>query len=440
MTTLYLAEKRSMGEDLARVLGAGKTGQGFIRLKSGDVVTWAMGHLLDTADPEAHNEQWGGRWSWEQLPMVPTSFKRQAVRSKAAQLKVIKDLLKDSSTVVIATDAGREGELIGREILEHCKFKGKVKRLWTSSLTDQDIRKALSTLRDGSQTEALLEAAKARQESDWIYGYSLTRAATLAAQQRGQWFPVGRVQTPTLYLVVKRELEIENFKSVTYYELLAKVRTARGHELELRHSPGEASRITDLAKAQRLVKDLDGFQGPLSVTRGPKREGPPLPYSLPKLQKDASRILGFSAATTLEVAQKLYERKTITYPRTDSEHLPESLKELVPDILRTLSARYPDDVDFVKRGGIVMRKSTFDDAKLSDHHGMIPTNVAVSLQGQEAQLYELIAQRFLQTLCPDHQFDETVVQLDARGTVFKTTGRVTTDPGWRVLLKRAEPE
>lgn len=431
--TVYLAEKPSQASDIATVLGIKRRGDGFIEVTGGDVVTFARGHLLELAEPQAYKEEWGGRWAWSQLPLAPTEWKYTVNRKTSGQLKTIKELLKDASRVVIATDAGREGELIARLILEHCRFKGQVDRFWTSSLTPHDIKLALGKLLPGAAKVPLFEAARARQHLDWAYGLSLTRAATLAADVRGNYFAVGRVQTPTLALVVRRFLEIQGFEAKPYFELEATVRTKAGKEFKMWHAPDEEHRIRDKAVADALAAKAKGANAPLSVHQESAKESPPLPFSLPKLQVEADRVLGFAGARTLEVAQKLYELKATTYPRTDCQHLAESQKDDVPGILRNLEGHFAAEVGTVKARGTVLRNSTFDDSKLTDHHGIIPTDLSVPLSGDEAKLFRLIAQRFLQTISPDCLFDKTTVKLDANGVPLKATGRVVTDPGWQAI-------
>ncbi len=434
MSTVILAEKPSQAMDIGKVIGIKGRGDGFLELVNGWYITWAIGHLLELAEPQDYNEAWGGRWSWTQLPMIPEQWKYQVNRKTSKQLTVIKGLLKKATHVIIATDAGREGELIAREVLEHSKYKGKISRFWTSSLVASDIRRALDNLKKGEETYPLYEAALARSHSDWMLGLTGTRGASLAANVRGDYFPLGRVKTPTLALVVRRCLAVKNFAAKTYYELEAVVRTKKGATLKMLHAPDEEHRITKKDDAESLKKRALGHQGPLRVEKRAETEAPPLPYSLPALQKDANRILGFSAKNTLKVAQALYEKKAATYPRTDCQFLAESQVAEVPAVLDVGAKRFPAAVSALRKAGIVTRKSTFNDAKLVDHHGIIPTMLHVAeLEGAEEQLYALICQRYLQTLGPDCKFTSTRITMDANGVPFKATGRVINDPGWQAL-------
>lgn len=434
MSKLILAEKPSVAMDIGRVIGIKGRGDGYIDLVNGDCITWAVGHLLELAEPQDYQESWGGRWSWAQLPMIPEQWKYNVIKKTSKQLTVIKNLLKKASAVIIATDAGREGELIAREILEHFKFKGPVSRFWASALTPADIRKALDNLKPGAATYNLYEAALARSHCDWMLGLGGTRAASLAANVRGDWFALGRVKTPTLALVVRRDLAIKGFSSKTYYELEAQVRTKKGASFKMMHAPSEENRITSRADAEALKKQADGHTGPLKVEKTHESEAPPLPYSLPALQKDANRILGLTAKNTLKLAQELYELKATTYPRTDCQYLASSQIPEVPGVLDVVGKRFPTQVAQLRKAGIVTRKSTFNDEKLTDHHGIIPTGLFVAgLEGAALQLYTLICQRYLQTLAPDHRYLATRVTMDANGVPFKATGRATIDPGWQAL-------
>ena len=433
MKTLYLSEKPAQARDIGAVIGIKRRDNGFLELNNGDYISWAVGHLLELAPPEELNPDWGGRWHWGQLPMIPDTWKYNVVSRTKDQFKVIKNLLKQVDRVVIATDAGREGELIARSILEHCKWRGKTERLWTSSLVASDIKKALAQLKSDAETYPLYEAAVARQHCDNIYGYSGSRGATLAAQVRGIAFPLGRVQTPTLALAVRRALEIKNFNEREYFELEAQVRTRSGKTLKMMHAPDAENRITTKDEAERRSKQAARAQGPLSVVKTNHSEGAPLPYSLPALQSDANRIFGFTAKNTLKLAQSLYEKKATTYPRTDCQHLAVSQMLEVEDVLAVVARRYKPMTDALREKGIVKRKTTFDDSKLTDHHGVIPTAQYVELEGAELQLYQLICQRYLQVLGPDCKYQSTRVTMDANGIPFKATGKTILDPGWTSL-------
>jgi DNA topoisomerase III len=258
-----------------------------------------------------------------------------------------------------------------------------------------------------------------------------SRAVTLGAQNAGTAYPVGRVQTPTLGLVVRREWEIRNFVTVAYYELEAQVKSAGGATFKMFHAPAEKDRIRDLAEAQRRKSMADGVRAPLDVKTEPKSESPPLPYTLPALQKDANRLLGLSARATLKLAQELYEAKAITYPRTDCQYLAASQKGEVEPTLDRLAKLFPAAVAAARASGVTMRDSTFNDAKLSDHHGICPTVADVTVSVEAAKLFSLIAQRYLRTISADCLFDKTTVLLDANTVPFRATGKIITSPGFR---------
>lgn len=432
MTKVFLAEKPSQATDIAKIIGIKRRCEGYIELVTGDVMTNVRGHALEIADPKEHNPAWGERWNWGQLPMVPAEWKMNVVKGFAGQLKIIKDLLKIHGQVVICTDAGREGELIGREVLTYCKFKGKVERLWVSSLVEADVKKALANLKPGSATEPLYEAALARSHMDNIWGLSLTRAATLAANT-GELFTVGRVQTPVLNMVVMQDLKVEAFDAKDYYELEAQVQSAGGHTFTMTHAPEESKRIRDKEVAKNLMQRASKARGPLSVVCTPGKESPAAPFNLPLLQKEANKAFGFSAKETLDLAQALYDKKATTYPRTDCAFLAESQKGEVAETLEALEKVFPKAVATLKSMGLDLRSSVFNDAKLSDHHAIVPTRQYVPLAGKELQLFTLIVQRYLRVLSKDLKFDGTKVTMDANGVAFSATGRIINFEGWRAI-------
>jgi DNA topoisomerase-3 len=433
MTTLYLAEKPSQARDLAKVIGTAGNGEGYIPLKGGDAITWGFGHLLTSFMPEDYDKDWS-RWRLDNLPLLPPGFKKKPGKGKTQQLNVIKRLLREHDRLVIATDAGREGELIAREILDYYKYKGKISRLWLSSLVEEDIRKALAALRDGKATEPLYDAARAREESDWIYGLSMTRAATLQFGG-GEVMPVGRVKTPTLAMVVKRCQDIENFSAKAFYELEAHLVTAAKHHLVLRHAPAEDKRILDVKVAEALARKAEGAQGPLSVKEKTEKERAPLLFATPDAQTAASNKHGLGAQGTLDVLQALYEKKVITYPRTSCAYLGVAFKQEIPAILAALRQTFPQAVAALeKMGGPVLDSRLFDDSKLTDHHGLLPTKVAPGkLSEPESHVYRLVALRALEALAPDHVYRALTIAMDANGVMFGARGKTTLSPGWTSL-------
>lgn len=434
MSTLYIAEKPSQARDIAKVLGIAGNAEGYIPLQGGDNMTWAFGHLLAGKMPEDYNPAWK-QWTLTALPLRPAVFEKLPAKGKSEQLAIIKKLMAKATRVVIATDAGREGELIARELLTYFRYTGKVERLWLSSLVESDIRKGLKALLPGDKTVPLYHAALAREESDWVYGLSMTRAATLALGADREVLPMGRVKTPTLAMVVKRCTDIENFKTRTYFELEAHCQTAGGHPLVLKHAPPEESRVHDKATAAALAKRAQGAKGPLRVVEKEERAKPPLMYTTPDVQATASNKFGMSAQGVLSVLQALYEKKVLTYPRTNCAHLGEAHKAEIPAMIAAIRSVDGAGVALLeKMGGPLLSPRLFDDSKLTDHHAIVPTGVPpVGLTTEESKVYGLVARRALQALAPDHRFKSTSVSLDANGVPLSASGAVDIDAGWTAL-------
>lgn len=441
--TVILTEKPSVATDIALALaGVAPKKNGYIELPNGVILTWAIGHLIQQAKPHEYDPALK-KWSFDTLPFIPTEWKH-VVRDKGAeQLAVIGRVLKQARLLIIATDAGREGELIARELLQWFNYRGAVKRLWLQAMTKKDIMAGFAKLKDGRETEGLWAAAVARSEADFLYGINGTRSATLAINQYQQLYPIGRVQTPTLYLVVKRMLDIENFKPQDYYELAIDVTTANGHALTLTHAPKEDARITDIAVAERMLQQVSGASSPLSVTTSPDRERPPLPHNLASLQQEANRAFGLSAQETLDVAQALYEKKkALSYPRTGCPYLSSAQKEDVEPTLSWIAKLHPEGVSSLRAQGIELRDSVFDDSKLEDHHGLVPKDPSRLLEDStliERQVYALVAARYLRAIAPDVLFNKTVILMDANSIPFQATGKVVTRAGWRgIKINRPE--
>lgn len=452
MTTVWICEKPSQARDIAAVLGeiAGEKIEGAIRTSAG-IVTWASGHLLEQWQPEKYNAALE-RWSLDALPIVPDVWRNSVVPSKlgmpskAHQLRVICDLVKESSQVVIATDADREGEAIGREILDHAKYRGPIKRLWLSALDPESVKRAVASLRDGATTAPLYWAAQARSRADWLVGMNLTRAATVIAKSAGAQGvrSVGRVQTPTLALVVRRDAEIESFVSRDYFEIEADV-DASGTPVTLRHAPEAEARIFDRAVAEKLAQQVIGATGPLKVEVERKRQAPPPLFSLKALQKACNKRFGFGADKTLEVAQSLYEtHKVLSYPRSDCGYMPAEQAADIPAILAHLSR-----VDGIGKaataasGSPVIRKSVWDSAKITAHHAIVPTLTPVqlsSLSNDERRVYLLVAQQYVASLSPDYIYDHTHVLMMANDVPLSATHNAPVSLGWKLVLDDDESE
>lgn len=432
MTTLYLAEKASVARDLVSILGMKSKESGFWITPSGDLVSNAVGHLVDGFDPHEYHEEWK-KWNLAHLPMVPEVWKVRPHDKTKGQLMLLGKLLKSCTRVVVATDAGREGEMIGREILDYFKFTGKIERMWPTNMVLSEMKKALASLKSDAATRPYYEAALARRGADWIYGISMTRAVSIVGNVNGP-LPVGRVQTPTLTLLVNRHKAIAEFKEQTYFELEAKIKTAAGHELSLFHKPAEDKRISVEKEAMGLAAKAKGAEAPLVVTCEPKKQAPPLPFKLSTLGKACSSAFGLTAKGTLEIAQALYDKRVLTYPRTDSEYLGTEQKTDMPDVIAAVRSTLPTQVDVLLAQGTVFRPSLFDDSKLTDHHGIIPTvQVPEGLKDIEMKVYRLVALQFLRAMGQDKLYDQTVVKLDANGVEFQTSGNVVTRPGWTAI-------
>ena len=437
MATVVLTEKPSVARDVARVLGANKRGQGYAE-GNGYIVTWALGHLVQFAEPDDYGPPWKGRWSFAQLPMIPEQWKLKTTRSTSDQYQIVKKLLNSPQTerVICATDAGREGEHIFRLIYEHTRCKKPVSRLWVSSLTDEAIRGGFRALQEGAAFDHLAAAARARGQADWLMGMNLTRAYTV---HNKALCTIGRVQTPTLSMVVKRDAAIASFVKAYFYELVAQLEEG----FAAKYCKDGQTRIDKKEEAERLHRQLSPNKvGTVrKIEKKVKRNRPPPLYDLNNLQRDANRCFGFTAAQTLERAQALYEtHKLITYPRTESRHISEDMVPKLPGILEKLT--HPQAAVALERlrGGHRLGRAYVDRTKLTDHHAIIPTgqqpssNLAPDLQ----KVYDLVVARFVGVFLPDQQVEETTVLLDIGGADFVAKGSVVLEAGWTVAAMRPQ--
>ena len=437
---LYIAEKPSVAREIAQVLGVkdrASKSQGY--LSNGEhLITWALGHLVNIAEPECQNEKWKGRWSLAQLPMLPRRFKLEVLEERKRQFTVVKELLnrEDVAEVVNATDAGREGELIFRRIYLQSKSSKPIKRLWASDMTEEGLKKALANLFEGEEKRNLGLAAFARAEADWLVGMNFSRLLTLKA---GMLVTVGRVQTPVLQLLAKRWEEIENFKPSNYWSLTAHCGVGDETFKALWHKAKEykESKIDSLKECKEIEKSSADKIARVSSSIGKKgQQKPPLPYDLTSLQRDANKAHGFSAQESLNIAQNLYEKKkVITYPRTDSRYL---TKELFNDLLPHVRAIYNHFPDLTSKVAERLKdgKTKFqcvNDKKVTDHHAIIPTKKgmeAKSLSKNEWKIYEMISRRFLASLMPSARYYATTVWLDLGKEKYKANGKVFKEKGW----------
>ncbi|MET3575714.1 DNA topoisomerase III [Bhargavaea ullalensis] len=433
--SLVLAEKPSVARDIARVLGCNQKGNGSLEGPK-YIVTWALGHLVTQADPEQYNPQYK-EWKMEDLPILPDPFKLVPIKQTTRQFNAVKALLNrgDVKEVIIATDAGREGELVARWILEKAKSKKPVRRLWISSVTDKAIRDGFSRLKDGREYDNLFRAAEARAEADWVVGINATRALTV---KHNAQLSTGRVQTPTLAMIAERERQINAFKPKTYYG--AQALTDSGRFTWAGGKSGDG-RTFDKGEAEGLLKKLDRLhEGTITeVKRTPKQQPAPPLFDLTELQKEAHKRWGWSAKETLNTLQGLYEtHKAVTYPRTDSKHLTSDMASTLKERLDAVRlAPYRKDVAAIMKAGAPKpQKGVIDDGKVSDHHAIIPTEepaVLERMSDAEKRLFDLIVKRFLAVFSGPYRYESVTAVLEAGGERFHAKGRTIKDEGWRAV-------
>lgn len=431
MKALVIAEKPSVARDIARVLHCEKKLDGGMEGKD-YVVTWALGHLVTLADPEAYDKKYM-KWEMETLPMMPDKMKLIVIPQTGKQFRAVKALLfrKDIDRVVIATDAGREGELVARWILEMAGCHKPVKRLWISSVTDKAIREGFANLRDGREYENLYRAAAARAEADWLVGINATRALTCKYNAQ---LSCGRVQTPTLAMIAHREQEIREFVPEEYFGISLK---AAGIRWSWQDKKSGSYRTFDREKAEKQKKELEGKALTVSsVEKVSKNQNAPGLYDLTELQRDASRRFGYSAKETLNIMQRLYENhKVLTYPRTDSRYIGKDVAETLKERLKACAVGpYRKLAGSLAMKPIRTNGSFVDDKKVSDHHAIIPTEQFVDLShmtNEERKIYDLVVRRFLAVLMPPFAYDETNMKAEAGESVFTARGKIVKNQGWK---------
>lgn len=437
--TLVLTEKPSVAKDIARVLGCKKSGNGCL---IGDryVITWALGHLVTLADPEAYDGKYK-TWRMEDLPMLPEKMKLVVIPQTSKQFKAVSALLNSNefSELVIATDAGREGELVARWIIQKAHFKKPMKRLWISSQTDKAIKEGFANLKPSRQYDSLARSAQCRAEADWLVGLNISRALTC---KHNAQLSAGRVQTPTLAMIVKREDEILKFRPKDYYN----VRVYFNEFSALyKDSKGQAY-IGDIDSAQRIADEVKGARGTFTeVKKVFKHKAPPAAYDLTELQRDANRKYSYSAKHTLSLMQSLYEtHKLLTYPRTDSRYI---TKDVVPTLTERLKAiavgPYREAANALIRGRSIETKYIVNDAKVTDHHAIIPTEQYVDLNRltrDERNIYDLVVRRFLAVLSPACEYDEVQVKATFGRHNFYAKGQIMRSPGWKNAYNQADAD
>lgn len=438
MKSLVLAEKPSVARDIARVLKCTKKINGALEGER-YIVTWALGHLVTLADPEEYDKKYK-EWNLEVLPMMPEKMELVVIRQTAKQYQAVKTQLyrKDVGEIIIATDAGREGELVARWILEKAQCRKPIKRLWISSVTDKAIKDGFAHLKDGRSYNRLYDAAVSRAEADWLVGINATRALTCKYNAQ---LSCGRVQTPTLAMIAAREEEIRNFKPQDYYGIRLSAGKMRWTWQEKKSG---SSRTFQKDRAQQIQTAASGsLLTILSVEKSSKKTGAPGLYDLTELQRDANKKFGFSAKETLNIMQRLYENhKVLTYPRTDSRYIG---TDVVPTLQERLKAcavgPYRKLAGPLSIKPVKTNKSFVDDKKVSDHHAIIPTEQFVQLEhmtNEERRIYDLVVRRFLAVLYPPFEYEQTSLKAEAGSEIFTAKGKIVKNPGWKAAYEEAD--
>jgi len=436
---LIVAEKPSVARDIARVLGVKGRGQGCL---IGDeyIVTWAIGHLVSLCEPGETNPAWV-KWRMADLPMLPERIPLKVLPATKDQFAVVKGLMVDGdvSGVICATDSAREGELIFRYIYQKAGCRKPVERLWISSMTDAAIRQGFAQLKPASHYDALYESARCRSEADWLVGMNASRAFSLAYDAH---LSVGRVQTPTLNLIVRRDLEIENFVPVNYWEIHASFGDYEGAWV---NPETRDTRCMDEARARAVRDAVAGKDGVVEESRVERKQVPPPQlYDLTSLQREANKRLGYSADKTLKLAQSLYEtHKLITYPRTDSRYLPDDMRPKIAQTLRKLPAAYQPFVQADALNWELKSKRFYDNSKISDHHAIVPTEKTAdssALSRDEAMLFDMIARRLVAAHYPHYEYEAARVITAVGEHRFRSNGAMPLAEGWRALYRGDKAE
>lgn len=438
MKSLVLAEKPSVAREIARVLGCKQQNKSYIEGPK-YIVTWALGHLVELKMPEDYEKRYQ-TWRLDDLPILPKKMGLKTIRQTSHQFKAIDRLAKrkDLKDLIIATDAGREGELVARWIIERIRWNKPVKRLWISSQTDRAIQDGFKNLKPAKQYENLYQSAVCRAEADWLIGLNVTRALTTKYNDP---LSAGRVQTPTVGMVFDREKKIQSFQPQDYWTLQAKF-----GPLEASWESQGEKRIFDLNKAEAIRDKVSGKTGTVKgVEKKQKTEQSPLPYDLTELQRDANRRFHFSAKKTLNVLQKLYEHyKLVTYPRTDSRYLTKDMEATMFERVKAISGVYKKETHIIlKNKAKVVANKVFNDSKVTDHHAIIPTDEPVylgDLDSDERKLYDMIATRFLTLFYPPYKFENLIATIDVASETFIAREKVVIDPGFKVLSSQEEEQ
>lgn len=430
---LVIAEKPSVAQSLARVVGATKRQDGYLE-GNGYLVSWCVGHLVEFSTPERYDERFA-KWRLEDLPILPERFLYEVSTGTSKQYQILKGLMErpDVESLVCATDAGREGELIFRLVYHQCRCKKTFERLWISSMEDAAIREGFEKLEPGNAYDALYEAALCRERADWIVGMNATR---LFSCLYGQTLAVGRVMTPTLAMVVMRDAQIAAFKPESFWTVQITVGgiTASSPRFQKKKVADDLAALCR-EEGQAMIRTVETKE---------KLEKPPLLYDLTSLQRDANRILGFTAQQTLDYTQSLYEKKLVTYPRTDSRYLTDDMREMLSALIASVAGKFGYAGEAL-RTDPVRSASVFDSSKVSDHHAIIPTKTMAGsdftrLSFGEKAVLQLISARLLCASAEDHRYTEMTVILSSGSEEFTKKGKTVLVPGWKAIWQHFYPE
>ena len=434
---VVIAEKPSVGRDIAKVLNCNQSSNGYIE-GSKYIVTWALGHLVTLADPEKYDKKYSS-WKLEDLPIMPQKLELVVINQTAKQYKTVKTLLfrSDVSSVIIATDAGREGELVARWILQKSKCNKPIKRLWISSVTDKAIKEGFSKLKDGKEYDNLFKSAESRAEADWIVGINATRALTT---KHNAQLSCGRVQTPTLSIIAQREVEIRKFVPQKFYGI-----EAISNNVKFICNINNEVRTFDEDFCKNIFRSLDKKAKVIKMEEKSKKKYSPALYDLTELQRDANNMFGFSAKETLSIMQRLYENhKVLTYPRTDSRYISSDIVGTIPERLKAITlSTYKPFIEEIKKNKIVAKSHFVDDKKVSDHHAIIPTEQNanyVNLNENEKKIYDLVIRRFLSVLLPAFEYEETKVKIQIKDYIFSTKGKVIKNKGYQSIYENSNKD
>ncbi|MED1650553.1 DNA topoisomerase III [Bacillus pacificus] len=433
--SVVIAEKPSVARDIARVLKCDKKGNGYLE-GSKYIVTWALGHLVTLADPESYDVKYK-KWNLEDLPMLPERLKLTVIKQTGKQFNAVKSQLlrKDVNEIIVATDAGREGELVARWIIDKVRINKPIKRLWISSVTDKAIKDGFANLKPGKAYDNLYASAVARSEADWYIGLNATRALTTRFNAQ---LNCGRVQTPTVAMIANREDEIKNFKAQTYYGIEAQ--TTNQLKLTWQDANGN-SRSFNKEKIDGIVKGLDKHNATvMEIDKKQKKSFSPGLYDLTELQRDANKKFGYSAKETLNIMQKLYEQhKVLTYPRTDSRYISSDIVGTLPERLKACGVgEYRPLAHKVLQKPIKANKSFVDDSKVSDHHAIIPTEGYVNFSAftdKERKIYDLVVKRFLAVLFPAFEYEQLTLRTKVGNETFSARGKTILHAGWKEVYE-----